>query len=67
MAYQKHQGAPINLGGDGWTVSPEKFREVYDFIMEDETPHTMMFVDLHKKANHPSMIRKNYTSFVTDV
>ena len=35
--------------------------------MEDETPHTMMFVDLHKKANHPLMIRKNYTSFVTDV
>ena len=48
-------------------VSPEKFMEVYDFIMEDPSPHTMMFVDLHKKDNHPSMFRKNYTEFVVDV
>ena len=30
-------------------VSPEKFMEVYDFIMTDESPHTMMFIDLHRK------------------
>ena len=49
------------------SVSPEKFMQVYNFIMEDENPHTMMFVDLHKKPNHPSMFRKNYTEFVVDV
>ena len=48
------------------SVSPEKFMEVYDFIMEDENPHTMMFVDLHKKPEHPSMFRKNYTQFIVD-
>jgi len=49
------------------SVSPETFMEVYDFIMEDENPHTTMFVDLHKKPNHPSSFRKNYTEFVVDV
>jgi hypothetical protein len=48
-------------------VSPEKFMEVYDFIMEDPSPHTMLFVDLFKKPNHPSMFRKNYTEFVIDM
>jgi hypothetical protein len=48
------------------SVSPEKFMQVYNFIMEDEDPR-MMFVDLHKKPNHPSMFRKNYTEFVVDV
>lgn len=48
-------------------VSPEKFIEVYDFIMTDPSPHTMMFVDLFKKPDHPSMFRKNYTEFVVDV
>lgn len=47
-------------------VSPEKFIEIYDFIMSDPSPHTMMFVDLHKKPNHKSMFRKNYTEFVVD-
>jgi hypothetical protein len=40
-------------------VSPEKFIEVYDFIMIP-SPHTMMFVDLFKKPDHPSMFRKNW-------
>jgi len=47
-------------------VSPDKFLEVYDFIMQDESPHTMMFIDLHRKPNHQSMFRKNYTEFVVD-
>jgi hypothetical protein len=43
-------------------VSPEKFIEVYDYIMSDkEDRHVFMFIDLHKKDNHPSMFRKNYT------
>lgn len=45
-------------------VSPERFIEVYDFIMTDPSPHTSMFIDLHKKPNHKSMFRKNYTEFV---
>ena len=45
-------------------VSPEKFIEVYDYIMSDEDIHVFMFIDLHKKDNHPSMFRKNYTDFV---
>jgi len=48
------------------SVSPEKFMQVYDYVMEDEDPHTMMFVDLHKKKCHPSMFRKYYTQFIID-
>ena len=40
-------------------VSPEKFIEVYDYIMSDEEDrHMFMFIDLHKKDNHPSMFCK---------
>ena len=46
-------------------VSPERFLEVYDYIMSDEEDkHVFMFVDLYRKPNHPSMFRKSYTSFV---
>ena len=46
-------------------VSPEKFLEVYNYIMSDENDkHVSMFIDLHRKDNHPSMFRKNYTDFV---
>jgi hypothetical protein len=26
--------------------------------------HVCMFIDLHRKPEHPSMFRKNYTEFV---
>ena len=43
-------------------VSPEKFLEVYNFIMADEEDkHMMMFVDLFRKPEHPSIFRRNYT------
>ena len=46
-------------------VSPEKFMEAYDYVMSDqEDKHAFLFVDLHKKDNHPSMFRKNYTEFI---
>jgi hypothetical protein len=49
-------------------VSPEKFIEVYNYIMSDEEDrHVFMFIDLYKKDNHPSMFRKNYTDFATYV
>ena len=48
-------------------VSPEKFKEIYDFVMEsDPSPHTFMFIDLHKKKEHPSQFRKNYLEFLVD-
>ena len=41
-------------------VSPEKFIEVYDYVISDvEDRHVFMFIDLLKKDNHPSMFRKN--------
>jgi hypothetical protein len=46
-------------------VSPEKFMEVYEYIMSDEEDkHVMMFIDLHKKDSHPSMFRRSYLDFV---
>jgi len=46
-------------------VSPENFLAVYRYIMADEEDkHVMMFVDLFRKPEHPSMFRKNYTEFV---
>jgi hypothetical protein len=46
-------------------VSPEKFIEVYEYIMSDEEDrHVSMFIDLHKKDSHPSQFRKTYTDFV---
>ena len=47
-------------------VSPEKFIEIYNYIMSDPSVHTMMFIDLFSKPNHPSMFRKNYVQFVID-
>jgi len=46
-------------------VDVEKIMEVYEWIMSDEEDrHVMMFVDLHKKDNHPSMFRRSYLDFV---
>jgi hypothetical protein len=48
-------------------VSPEKFKEIYDYVMSDDDPHAFMFVDLHRKRDsHPSMFRKNYTEFLVE-
>ena len=46
--------------------SPEKFIQVYNFIMTHPSIHTMMFIDLFPKPNHPSMSRKNYSQFIID-
>ena len=46
-------------------VSPEKFLEVYNYIMSDEDDkHVCMFIDLHRKPEHPSMFRRSYLDFV---
>ena len=46
-------------------VDIETFHKYYQYIMrDDEDRHVFMFIDLHKKASHPSGIRINYTDFV---
>lgn len=47
-------------------VSPEKFKQVYEFIMnyDPNDKYVSMFVDLHPKPEHPSMFRRNYTEFL---
>ncbi len=45
-------------------VSPDQFKEMYQYVMKDGTPHTFMFIDLHKKETHPSMFRRDYLDFV---
>jgi len=45
-------------------VSSQTFMKIYDYIMQDDNAHSMLFIDLHKKANHPSMFRKNYDEFI---
>jgi len=48
-------------------VSPETFQQVYRYVMKDPDPHTFMFIDLHRKKEHPSMFRKNYVEFIEDI
>ena len=39
----------------------------YDVVLQaHQEPHDFLMIDLHKKPNHPSMFRKNYTEFVID-
>jgi len=45
-------------------VSPDTFMKIYDYVMQDVNPHSMLFIDLHKKKEHPSMFRKNYNEFI---
>ena len=43
-------------------VSPETFFEVYNQAMVDK--HDFLFIDLHRKANHPSPFRRNFDTFL---
>ena len=43
-------------------VSPDVFMEVYNECIKDK--HDFMFIDLHKKPQHPSMFRRNLSEFV---
>lgn len=43
-------------------VSPELFLEVYNYATNE--PHSFLFIDLHRKAEHPSMFRKNFDEFI---
>jgi hypothetical protein len=43
-------------------ISPEQFVDVYKQAIRE--PHDFMFVDLHKKANQPSMFRRNFDTYL---
>ena len=44
-------------------INPTLFLELYDFATKD-SPHDFLFVDLHKKAEQPSMFRKNFDQYI---
>ena len=48
----------------GGEISKEKFIQVYDYAIETGGDHPFLFVDLHKKPNHPSMFRVNFDKFI---
>ena len=48
----------------GGEISKEKFIQVYDYAIETGGDHPFLFIDLHKKPNHPSMFRVNFDKFI---
>ena len=48
----------------GGEISKEKFIQVYDYAIETGGDHPFLFIDLHKKPNHPSMFRVNLDKFI---
>jgi hypothetical protein len=46
----------------GGEVSKEVFMKVYEAATDE--PHSFLFIDLHKKDNHPSMFRKKFSTFL---
>ena len=38
-------------------VSKETFMKAYDYAIQE--PFDLLFIDLHRKENHPSMFRRN--------
>jgi len=49
----------FEVGGE---VSEEDFFDVYDQAIQ--SPHDFLFIDLHRKKNHPSMFRRNMKEFL---
>ena len=52
-------------GEMGGEVDKDTFLKVYDYAMEDGD-HPFLFIDLHKKDNHPSMFRSRFNKFLID-
>jgi len=48
----------------GGEISKDKFIQVYDYAIETGGDHPFLFIDLHKKPNHPSMFRVNFDKFI---
>jgi hypothetical protein len=45
-------------------VSNDVFNKVYNQAIGDGNDHEFLFIDLHKKDNHPSMFRKRLDEFI---
>lgn len=45
-------------------ISKEMFMSVYNRAIGDGNNHEFMFIDLHRKKNHPSMFRKSFSEFI---
>ena len=45
-------------------ISKEEFENVYNYAMADPDPYPFLFVDLHKKSEHPSMFRIRFDKFI---
>ena len=48
----------------GGEISKETFIKVYDYAIETGGDHPFLFIDLHKKPNHPSMFRVCFDKFI---
>jgi len=48
----------------GGEISKETFIKVYDYAIETGGSHAFLFIDLHKKENHPSMFRCGFDKFI---
>ena len=46
----------------GGEVDNETFIKVYEAAIDE--PHSFLFIDFHKKDNHPSMFRKRFDTFL---
>jgi len=46
----------------GGEISKEVFDDVYKKSIQN--PHDFLFIDLHKKDNHPSAFRRNFDEFI---
>lgn len=45
-------------------ISKETFMKVYEKAIGDGNNHQFMFIDLHRKPNHPSGFRSRYDEFI---
>lgn len=45
-------------------IDRDTFMKVYNTAIGDGNNHEFMFIDLHKKPNHPSIFRKRFDEFI---
>ena len=50
-----------SVGGE---ISEELFNKVYDEAIGDGSNYPFLFIDLHKKKEHPSMFRRRFDEFI---
>ena len=48
----------------GGEISKDKFIQVYDYAIETGGSHAFLFIDLHRKPNHPSPFRVCFDKFI---